>query len=259
MLESGAGLAAAHSPRYNEKPGSPMPLCAPGALCRARASRLSQKRPAPESCRIEALCIDNSAMAAPSCAPPGSHRSRSASPQVSMETICGLGRAGSSSARRPGDCPAAQACNIPGETAGRGLCAQSNLRSQDAWGGVRTGHLSGTSSRGCGAPGDRIAVKRASRNRAPVGAARRIDPHWLQMQARAQLMEENYDAAIDVLDRLIASGPVTATLLVDDASAYFERGTATEARTIAPRRLTIFAVPTSWLPTTRWCSSTKLS
>ncbi|MGA8042349.1 MAG: hypothetical protein WCA37_06045, partial [Terracidiphilus sp.] len=53
------------------------------------------------------------------------------------------------------------------------------------------------------------------------------DPHWLQMQARAQLMEENYDAAIDVLDRLIASGPVTATLLVDDASAYFERGTAT--------------------------------
>ncbi len=53
------------------------------------------------------------------------------------------------------------------------------------------------------------------------------DPHWLELQARADVLEENYDPAIDVLDRLIASGPVTAGLLVDDASAYFERGTAT--------------------------------
>lgn len=53
------------------------------------------------------------------------------------------------------------------------------------------------------------------------------DPHWLQLRARAQLMEEDYDAAIDVLDRLLGSGPVSASLLVDDASAYFERGTAT--------------------------------
>jgi tetratricopeptide (TPR) repeat protein len=53
------------------------------------------------------------------------------------------------------------------------------------------------------------------------------DPHWLELQARADLLEENYDPAVDELDRLIASGPVTAGLLVDDASAYFERGTAT--------------------------------
>lgn len=53
------------------------------------------------------------------------------------------------------------------------------------------------------------------------------DPHWLQLRARAQLMKEDFDAAIDVLDRLLGSGPVSASLLVDDASAYFERGTAT--------------------------------
>ncbi len=53
------------------------------------------------------------------------------------------------------------------------------------------------------------------------------DPHWLELQARADLLDENYDPAVDVLDRLIATGHVTADLLLDDASAYFERGTAT--------------------------------
>ncbi len=53
------------------------------------------------------------------------------------------------------------------------------------------------------------------------------DPHWLQMEARADLLEEKYDAAIDVLDRLLAAGPVTASLLTDDAAAYFQRGVAT--------------------------------
>jgi tetratricopeptide (TPR) repeat protein len=53
------------------------------------------------------------------------------------------------------------------------------------------------------------------------------DPHWLQLQARADTLDENYDAAIDILDRLIAAGPVTPGLLTDDASAYYLRGTAT--------------------------------
>ncbi|HUX28974.1 MAG TPA: hypothetical protein VMV39_09310, partial [Terracidiphilus sp.] len=56
------------------------------------------------------------------------------------------------------------------------------------------------------------------------------DPHWLQLEARADLLEEKYDAAIDILDRLLAAGPVTSTLLVDDASAYFQRGTATDSQ-----------------------------
>lgn len=53
------------------------------------------------------------------------------------------------------------------------------------------------------------------------------DPHWLALRARADLLDENYDAAIDILDRILASGPVTASLLTDDASAYFQRGVAT--------------------------------
>ena len=53
------------------------------------------------------------------------------------------------------------------------------------------------------------------------------DPHWLQLEARADVMEEKFDPAIDILDRLLAAGPVTSSLLVDDGTAYFERGTAT--------------------------------
>jgi hypothetical protein len=46
------------------------------------------------------------------------------------------------------------------------------------------------------------------------------DPHWLQLEARADLLEEKFDPAIDILDRLLAAGPVTAQLLTDDADAY---------------------------------------
>lgn len=52
------------------------------------------------------------------------------------------------------------------------------------------------------------------------------DPHWLQMQARAEMLEERYDGAIDILDRLLAAGPVTSSLLLDDGTAYYMRGTA---------------------------------
>jgi tetratricopeptide (TPR) repeat protein len=53
------------------------------------------------------------------------------------------------------------------------------------------------------------------------------DPHWLQLEGRADLLEEKFDPAIDILDRLLADGPVTSGLLVDAASAYFQRGAAT--------------------------------
>jgi tetratricopeptide (TPR) repeat protein len=53
------------------------------------------------------------------------------------------------------------------------------------------------------------------------------DEHWLQLEARSDILEEKFDQAIDILDRLIAAGPVSESLLMDDASAYFERGEAT--------------------------------
>jgi len=52
------------------------------------------------------------------------------------------------------------------------------------------------------------------------------DSHWLQLEARADVLEEKFDPAIDILDRLLAAGPVTPGLLLDDASAYFQRGVA---------------------------------
>jgi tetratricopeptide (TPR) repeat protein len=50
------------------------------------------------------------------------------------------------------------------------------------------------------------------------------DAHWLELQARADVLEERYDSATDVLDRLISSGPVTPELLADAAVAYYQRG-----------------------------------
>jgi tetratricopeptide (TPR) repeat protein len=53
------------------------------------------------------------------------------------------------------------------------------------------------------------------------------DAHWLQLEARTDILEEKFDPAIEILDRLVAAGPVTSSLLLDDSSAYFQRGTAT--------------------------------
>ena len=50
------------------------------------------------------------------------------------------------------------------------------------------------------------------------------DAHLLELQARADVLEERYDAATDVFDRLLSQGPVTADLLADAASAYYQRG-----------------------------------
>jgi tetratricopeptide (TPR) repeat protein len=53
------------------------------------------------------------------------------------------------------------------------------------------------------------------------------DAHWLQLEARADLLEEKFDPAIEILDRLLAAGPVTPSLLLDNAAAYYQRGVAT--------------------------------
>jgi len=53
------------------------------------------------------------------------------------------------------------------------------------------------------------------------------DAHWLELEARADIQEEKFDPAIEILDRLLATEPVTAAVLMDDASAYFERGSST--------------------------------
>jgi CHAT domain-containing protein len=54
------------------------------------------------------------------------------------------------------------------------------------------------------------------------------DARLLQLQARADVLERRYNPAVDVLDRLLAAGPVTAELLTDAASAYYQRGLLSE-------------------------------
>jgi tetratricopeptide (TPR) repeat protein len=53
------------------------------------------------------------------------------------------------------------------------------------------------------------------------------DPHWLELEARSDILEEKFDPAVEILGRLVAAGPVTPNLLLDDASANFQRGLAT--------------------------------
>lgn len=54
------------------------------------------------------------------------------------------------------------------------------------------------------------------------------DPHWLLLQARSDLLGENYDAAIDTLKRLLAVDPANVPALTDLASAYIMRSKATD-------------------------------
>jgi len=53
------------------------------------------------------------------------------------------------------------------------------------------------------------------------------DAHWLQLEARADLLQERLDPAIEILDGLLAAGPPSSSLLADDALAYFQRGLIT--------------------------------
>ena len=57
------------------------------------------------------------------------------------------------------------------------------------------------------------------------------DAHWMQMRARADVLEEHYDEAIATLDRLVVAGPATASLLLDDGIAHYLRGTASGSDT----------------------------
>lgn len=64
---------------------------------------------------------------------------------------------------------------------------------------------------------------------ARAGLARKLqsspeNARLLELQARADVLAEHYDRAVDVLDRLLAAGPVTAELLTDAAAAYYQRG-----------------------------------
>jgi CHAT domain-containing protein len=54
------------------------------------------------------------------------------------------------------------------------------------------------------------------------------DPHWLLLEARADLLGENYDAAIDTLKRLLAVDPANVPALTDLASAYIMRSKSTD-------------------------------
>lgn len=54
------------------------------------------------------------------------------------------------------------------------------------------------------------------------------DPFWLQSRGRAELLEGNYQGAIDALRQALAAKPNSPSLLIDLATAYSQRGDATE-------------------------------
>jgi CHAT domain-containing protein len=54
------------------------------------------------------------------------------------------------------------------------------------------------------------------------------DPAWLQLKARADLLDDNYESAIKSLDQALDIEPDSPKLLTDLASAYFERAEATD-------------------------------
>lgn len=83
-------------------------------------------------------------------------------------------------------------------------------------------------------PGTHVRGALPYRETAPLVDARALidrklrqtpsDQHWLQLEARAATLDEHYDDAIAILDKLLASGPATESLLLDSSSAYFLRG-----------------------------------
>ncbi len=57
-------------------------------------------------------------------------------------------------------------------------------------------------------------------------AERPTDPVWLESRARTELLEGNYNAAIESLQKALALQPKSGPLLADLASGFYERGTA---------------------------------
>jgi tetratricopeptide (TPR) repeat protein len=84
--------------------------------------------------------------------------------------------------------------------------------------------IPGRHTRGAIADGEPPALLEARARLAESLQRKHDDTHMLELQARADLLEERYDTAADTLDRLLAEGPVTSELLVDASSAYFQRG-----------------------------------
>jgi len=82
----------------------------------------------------------------------------------------------------------------------------------------------GTRTRGAAANNEPAPLLEARARLAQKLEGSPQNTHWLELQARADVLEERYDSAIDVLDRLVAAGPVTAELLTDAAAAYYQRG-----------------------------------
>lgn len=54
------------------------------------------------------------------------------------------------------------------------------------------------------------------------------DPEWLQAKARVDLLDGNYESAIQSLQRALEAQPNSTSLLIDLASAYFQRAEATD-------------------------------
>jgi CHAT domain-containing protein len=52
------------------------------------------------------------------------------------------------------------------------------------------------------------------------------DPTWLQARGRADLLDGNYDSAIDVLHQILDGNPNSPSVMVDLASAYYRRASA---------------------------------
>jgi CHAT domain-containing protein/tetratricopeptide (TPR) repeat protein len=54
------------------------------------------------------------------------------------------------------------------------------------------------------------------------------DPTWLEARARADMLDGNYDSAIESLQRALVTKPDSPQLLTDLGSAYFSRGKSTD-------------------------------
>jgi len=56
------------------------------------------------------------------------------------------------------------------------------------------------------------------------------DPSWLQAKAQADLLDGKYDAAVEALRRALELGPNSPALLIDLATAYFQRAQAEDKK-----------------------------
>jgi len=79
-------------------------------------------------------------------------------------------------------------------------------------------------SRGSAAPSLPETFSRAQLRIEEKLGAHPSDATLLQLQARAQYMQGNFTAAIAILDSLLTKGSSSTSVLLDDATAYYQRG-----------------------------------